>query len=34
MLSHDDIAEIEVLRDVVMATVFWLSVNVVHIVAT
>jgi len=25
-LSHEDIAEIEVLADVAMATIFWLSI--------
>ena len=33
-LSHEDIAEIEVLTDVAMATMFWLSLYRVHIGAT
>jgi len=33
-LSDIDIADFEVLRDVAMATIFWLSVYGVHIAAT
>ena len=33
-LSHEDIAEIESLRDVAMTTIFWLSIYGVHIGAT
>ena len=33
-LSHEDIAEVEVLMDVAMATIFWLSLYGVHIDAT
>jgi len=33
-LSDEDIANFEVLRDITMATVFWLSIYGVHIGAT
>jgi len=33
-LSNEDIADFEVLRDVAMATIFWLSIYGVHIGAT
>jgi len=33
-LSDEDIADFEVLRNVAMATIFWLSIYGVHIVAT
>jgi len=32
--SDEDIADFEVLMDVTMATIFWLSIYVVHIGAT
>jgi len=34
MLSDQDIADFEVLRDTAMATIFWLSIYGVHIGAT
>ena len=33
-LSHEDIAEIEVLTHIAMATIFWLSIYGVHVGAT
>jgi len=33
-LSHEEIAELGVLTDVAMATIFWLSIYGVHIGAT
>jgi len=33
-LPNEDIADFEVLRDVAMATIFWLSIYGVHIGAT
>jgi len=33
-LSDEDIADFEVLRDIAMATIFWLSIYGVHIGAT